>query len=233
MEHLQAARNDKHSSVKNILVDDVERIWAAFCNYIINQLTEQVGVKIKNLGVITVKSLNLDVGRRNLSITKPSFILDEKQSQHYGIKYGRPFTSYQKNKPVNYAEIATVSNTTRDIAELVINELIMAFWKKFAEKQRANFTISDVLTIHLKEDVVRAVFAGKIVELFEFAPTKKTVNFRREYTLPVVSQSTEAAFQPEMPKKSKSDLDENWKKVANYALFEDERALVNAFQFCK
>lgn len=60
----------------------------------------------------------------------------------------------------------------------------MAFWKKFAEKQRANFTISDVLTIHLKEDVVRAVFAGKIVELFEFAPTKKTVHFRREYTLP-------------------------------------------------
>ena len=67
---------------------------------------------------------------------------------------------------------------------MVINELIMAFWKKFAEKQRANFTISDVLTIHLKEDVVRAVFAAKVVELFEFAPTKKTVHFRREYTLP-------------------------------------------------
>ena len=62
-------------------------------------------------------SLNLDVGRKNLSITKPSFILDEKQSQHYGIKYGRPFTSYQKNQPVNFAEIATASNTTRDIAE--------------------------------------------------------------------------------------------------------------------
>ena len=67
---------------------------------------------------------------------------------------------------------------------MVINELIMAFWKKFAEKQRANFTISDVLTIHLKEDVVRGVFAAKVVELFEFAPTKKTVHFRREYTLP-------------------------------------------------
>jgi len=50
-----------------------------------------IGVKVSNLGTITFKRIELNIGRKNVTFTKPLFVLDEKMANYYGIKYGRPF----------------------------------------------------------------------------------------------------------------------------------------------
>ena len=123
-------------------------MWEGTCNYIEDQLQNGVGVKISNLGTITFKKIQLNIGRKNVVFTKPQFVLDEKMALYYGIKYGRPFNPGSlKTMVINCTQIAKSTNTSRDIVDNIIKDVVGTFWKVFLKRQRANFTVNNIGTV--------------------------------------------------------------------------------------